>query len=240
MPEDLRNIGQQEPNTSVQSDGTIVFESDDGSQSITINTDGSIDTSSISADSVETLDDLTDDNGNTIYDYSNSQIPTSILEALTASDISDVSPDSTGDAHHSKYTDENAQDAIGTILGANFTYDDSGNAISLSSDSVTIEGNSVSLGGTTSVNHNDLSSISSNDHHSKTSSASELSDVSPDSTGDAHHSKTTSSEIDHDSTTGGTDSNAHHNPSLQDVESVDGYDIQKNGIDGNGIINFKT
>lgn len=60
-----------------------------------------------------------------------------------------------------------------------------------------------------SKNHNDLDSISSDDHHSKTSSASELSDVSPDSVSDAHHGKTTSSEIDHDSTIGGTSGNPH-------------------------------
>lgn len=40
--------------------------------------------------------------------------------------------------------------------------------------------------------HNDLDNISSDDHHSKTNSASELTDVSPDSVSDAHHNKTTS------------------------------------------------
>jgi hypothetical protein len=66
-------------------------------------------------------------------------------------------------------------------------------------------------------NHAELVGVGSSDHHSKTSSASELSDVSPDS-----------------------DSNAHHNPSNQDVDSVDGYDITKNGGGGSGIIDFQT
>jgi hypothetical protein len=38
----------------------------------------------------------------------------------------------------------------------------------------------------------------------------------------------------------GVGANDHHNPANQDVDSVDGYHIQKNGSDGNNIINFKT
>jgi len=64
------------------------------------------------------------------------------------------------------------------------------------------------------------------------------------------------SSINHDSLSGGTDSNAHHtrysdseartavdNANIDitgDADSVDGYDIQKNGTDGTGVINFKT
>lgn len=40
-----------------------------------------------------------------------------------------------------------------------------------------------------SLSHADLTNITSNDHHSKTSSASELTDVSPDSSANAHHSQ---------------------------------------------------
>ena len=69
--------------------------------------------------------------------------------------------------HHTKYTNEEAQDAVGTILGSNFNYDDSNNNITLSSDTATVAGNSVSLGGSTSVNHSDLSSIGAADHHSQ-------------------------------------------------------------------------
>jgi hypothetical protein len=39
--------------------------------------------------------------------------------------------------------------------------------VSLENDSLTVEGNTVSLGGSTSINHNNLSAISSNDHHSR-------------------------------------------------------------------------
>jgi len=62
--------------------------------------------------------------------------------------------------------------------------------------------------------------------------------------------------INHDNLSGGTDSNAHHSRYSDseaqtavdganidiggDADSVDGYDIQKNGSDGTGIINFKT
>jgi len=57
--------------------------------------------------------------------------------------------------------------------------------------------------------HDDLTGISSDDHHTKTSSAAELSDVSPDSTADAHHPKTSSaaelSDVSADSVT-----DAHH------------------------------
>jgi len=85
----------------------------------------------------------------------------------SASELTDVSADSVTDAHHTKYTNENAQDAVGAILGSNFTYDDANNNISLSSDTITVAGNSVSLGGSVSVDHSDLSSIAPDDHHTK-------------------------------------------------------------------------
>jgi len=64
----------------------------------------------------------------------------------------------------------------------------------LSNSSVSVAGNSVSLGGSTTVNHADLSNIGSSDHHSKTTSASELTDVSADSVSGAHHSRYSDSE----------------------------------------------
>jgi hypothetical protein len=78
----------------------------------------------------------------------------------------------------------------------------------LTNSSVSVAGQSVSLGGSTTLGHGQLTNISSNDHHSKTSSASELSDVSADS-------------------------------NLTSADWGD-YEIQKNGTDGTGIINFKT
>ena len=145
-----------------------------------------------------------EDGSTTIWNHSGGYLEQSVLEntsvtvagnsvslgASTAVDHTDLSNIATDD-HHTKYTDENAQDAVGTILGSNFTYDDANDNISLSSDTVTVSGNSVSLGGSVSVAHNDLSNISTSDHHSKTNSASELSDVSADSVTDAHHVKYT-------------------------------------------------
>lgn len=64
----------------------------------------------------------------------------------------------------------------------------------LQNKSLSIAGNSVSLGGSTSISHSDLSDAPSSAHHSKTSSASELTDVSADSITDAHHTKYTDSE----------------------------------------------
>lgn len=43
----------------------------------------------------------------------------------------------TSDAHHAKYTDEESQDAVGTILTSNFTYNDSAPEIDLSFDPAT-------------------------------------------------------------------------------------------------------
>jgi len=71
-------------------------------------------------------------------------------------------------------------------------YDTSGGHIEqsiLENDDVTIAGNKVNLGGSTTIAHGDLSNAPSSAHHSKTSSASELTDVSPDSTSNAHHTE---------------------------------------------------
>jgi len=54
------------------------------------------------------------------------------------------------------------------------------------------DGNSWANVGVT--DHSNLSNVSSGQHHAKTSQASELSDVSPDSTTDAHHAEYTDSE----------------------------------------------
>jgi len=103
------------------------------------------------------------------------------------------------------------------------------------SDSITTESdvlNAVNTDSTHSADayhsHTDLVDISSDAHHTKTTSASALTDVSADSVSDAHHSRYTDSEA--QSAADGS----------IDAESVDGYDIQKNGTDGQGIINFKT
>jgi len=69
--------------------------------------------------------------------------------------------------HHTRYSDEEAQDAIGSILNSDFVYDDAGNEILLSNNSVTVAGNTVSLGSSTPIDHSDLSNIGSADHHTR-------------------------------------------------------------------------
>src|SRR6056297_3276962 len=45
--------------------------------------------------------------------------------------------------------------------------DDGSNNLELINDSITVAGNTVSLGGSISINHNDLSAINSDDHHAR-------------------------------------------------------------------------
>lgn len=73
----------------------------------------------------------------------------------------------TSSQHHAKYTDEEAQDAVGTILSNDFSYDDANDLIDLASNQVTVAGNTVALGGSTAVNHSDLSNIGTDDHHTR-------------------------------------------------------------------------
>jgi len=83
----------------------------------------------------------------------------------------------------SSYSDEDAQDATASMVtgGSNITttYDDANNTL-------TIDG--------FSGDHTDLTNVQSDQHHTKTSSASELTDVSPDSNADAHHTRYTDEE----------------------------------------------
>ena len=65
-----------------------------------------------------------------------------------------------------------------------------------------------------SGSHNDLSNIGSSDHHTRYSDSEAITAVNSESTLSVNISG--------------------------DADSVDGYDIQKNGTDGSGIINFKT
>lgn len=78
---------------------------------------------------------------------------------------------------------------------------------SLQNDTVTVAGNSVALGNSTTIDHVDLSNIGTNDHHDPSNQG--WSDLGI-------------SQSDIDSTNWGD------------------YEIQKNGTDGSGIINFKT
>jgi hypothetical protein len=80
---------------------------------------------------------------------------------------------------------------------------------SLLSDT-TISGNTAfHQGNENLISHDSISGVGASDHHSKTTSASELTDVSSDSSSNAHHSKTTSaSEL--TDVSSDSNSNAHH------------------------------
>ena len=56
--------------------------------------------------------------------------------SLSAADLSNVSADSASDAHHAKYTDENAQDAVGAMVDTTLAYTDSGPTLSVVGDNV--------------------------------------------------------------------------------------------------------
>jgi len=60
--------------------------------------------------------------------------------AIDHSDISNIGADD----HHTRYSDEEAQDAIGTILGSNFTYDDATPEITLDDNFVQTSGDTMS------------------------------------------------------------------------------------------------
>lgn len=74
----------------------------------------------------------------------------------------------------------------------------------------------------TDIAHSDLQNISSNDHHSKYTDSEAINAINNDS--------------DHGSTA------SHDYLSANDINSTNwnDYEIQKNGSDGSGIINFKT
>jgi len=67
-------------------------------------------------------------------------------------------------------------------------------------------------------------------------SASDITDVSADSDSDAHHSRYSDSEA-----VSAVESDGTLSISITgNADEVDGFDIQKNGSDTNGVINFKT
>jgi hypothetical protein len=140
---------------------------------------GTVDTSNIATGAV------------TSTEIADSTIQTGDLAFDPATQTELNSHASTADAHHARYTDEEAQDAVGTILSAEFSYDDAGNSISLANDSVTVSpgnaltgGGSVALGQTTTLNvdesaisHDNISGVSSDDHHTRYSDSEAVSAV---------------------------------------------------------------
>jgi len=99
------------------------------------------------------------------------------------SQISGISSDD----HHTRYSDEEAQDAVGTILtdsgAASVTYDDAANTITISATDTDTQLSDSEV--QTAINND--SDHGSTASHNYTTSASGLSDVSPDSDPDAHH-----------------------------------------------------
>lgn len=82
-------------------------------------------------------------------------------EHFTESSISHDGIDQTtvdSDDHHAKYTDEEAQDAVGTILGSLFTYDDATPQITLDEGEISHDGI-------------DQSTVSADDHHAQDQSS---------------------------------------------------------------------
>lgn len=71
-----------------------------------------------------------------------------------------------------------------------FTEDEVRDAINTDSDHGSTASHNYFAGG-----HSDLSGVTSSNHHTKTTSASDLTDVSADSVSDAHHTKTPSTQI---------------------------------------------
>ena len=203
---------------------------------------------------IQTLTNIEDDQGNTIFDYANQKIPDAILDYFSQDDIENIIAGllEEGDNVTLTYDDGTltidvedeglTESEIDTLLtegdGIDTTYDSGAGTLTIEVDESEISHDNISGKSpddhhekTTSedVNHDETEGgTDSNAHHSKTDSASEIDDVSPDSDSDAHHDPYSDSEA-----VGATDG-------VIDAESVDGYDIQKDGAGGTGIINFLT
>lgn len=116
-----------------------------GSLDVSINGNLSLDSDLVAAD------------GEIIWDESSTYIPQSRLQndAITVAGNSVSLGDSTvinhsnlsnitSDQHHVKYSDEEAQDSVGTILGSNFTYNDSTPSITIDDNFVLNTGDTMS------------------------------------------------------------------------------------------------
>jgi hypothetical protein len=105
----------------------------------------------------------------------------------------------------------------------------------LAADSVTVAGNAVSLGGSTSVAHADLNSVGSDDHHAQ-DHASRHAQGGADAVNVEDLATSTGSA--------GKVATSDGSGGLTLDDAVTGqkssYEIQKNGSDGAGVINFKT
>lgn len=137
--------------------GIDAFESETRSalSDIDSDKDGIVDAANAGAAPFTARGDIETDDGTplTIWDDSNSWIPVARLEDnsvtvagnsvtlgnSTPVDLDDLTnkphsalDDAPSSAHHARYTDEEAQDTVGGILGANFNYDDASDSIDMS------------------------------------------------------------------------------------------------------------
>jgi hypothetical protein len=147
---------------------------DDGSDNLRVDEDYGFTFTSIIDFSagLDTQGDISDGT-QTIWSAANQEIPDSAMGSITNSTLSNSSVTVAGnsvslggstavnhndlstissDDHHTRYSDEEAQDAVGTILTNDFNYDDDGNTIDLANDSITINANDgLKSGGTVSL-----------------------------------------------------------------------------------------
>jgi len=102
-----------------------------------------------------------------------------------------------------------------------------GNALTQSGETFDVDESAIS--------HDNISGVSSSDHHTRYSDSEAISAVNNDTDhgSTANHNYYTDSEAQ-------TAVDGANVDITGDADSVDGYDIQKNGTDGTGVINFKT
>jgi hypothetical protein len=136
------------------------------------------------------------------------------FSSVTTNDLSEPSSPTSSDNLY--FTDERAQDAVGTILGSGFSYDDATPEITLANDSVTVAGNTVSLGGSTTVAVGDLSDVGSTtqtDGNALVSNGSEFVSEPLSTAAENHVALTDLSNV-------GTDADSR--PQLPDLPSISG------------------
>jgi hypothetical protein len=224
--------------------------------------------------------------GTTVFDSANDHVPTSVLQASTvtvagnsvglggSTSVAHADLSSIGSSdHHSRYSDSEAVTAVnndtdhGSTASHNYFSGDHADLTGVGSsdhhsrysdsEAVTAVNNDTDHGSTASHNyfsgsHNDLSNIAAGDHHirysdSEARGAVEAGNVTKVQFANAEHSNLANLGLAWDNSEGGGGMNG--GLIVQDsggqnawvVHSSQGaYDIQKNGSDATGVINFKT
>lgn len=183
---------------------------------------------------LEIYGDITDDAGNTIYDYSAGALDIGVIP------VGDISHDSiTGVSKGDHRTDEEIQDLVDTLLAAgdklSWTYDDAGDTLTVDTTALDQEevddfvASMITAGNAITVTRDDAantvtiavdeSGISLANLGSK--SHSDLSDAPTN----AHISNLTDVPTRNHNDTQNISATDHHDPATQDVDSVDGYDV---------------